>query len=405
MNNNHPLNRRSWLAGLAGASAVSALQAGCGARRDAERPPSERPLAVTEYKPRAALHIPVTRVPRSRFPVIDAHVHLSSVASRPMPSSDVPRNEGGEGPRPSMSTDPKDVLALMDRKNIRMMVNATGGYGPALDEVIRYWHKPHPDRFLVCTEPWWTRTNQPDYAKFQGLEIERAAKAGARGLKILKTLGLYLRENLNSGPLVKVDDRRFDPMWEAAGANNLPVLIHTSDPESFFDPVDQSNEYYALLLEHPDWSFHGRDFPSNRELHEARDRVVARHPRTQFLLLHMGNSQNLGYMAEILDRYPNTTVEFGQRIGDLGRQPRVSMKFFDRYQDRILFGSDVLLDTPERLKGKDETYEIYFRFLETDDDYFESDNSPWRIYGIKLPERTLRKVYYENAERLFRIRS
>ena len=189
-----------------------------------------------------ALHVPETKVPKPRFPVIDCHVHLSSVVQRPMPSSDVPVKEGPEGPQASMSTRPEDVIALMDRKNIRVMVNATGGYGPALDEVIRYWHKPYPDRFLVCVEPWWTRTNEPGYPNFQAGEVERAARAGARGLKLLKTLGLYLRENLTSGPLVKIDDRRFDPMWEAAGGNRLPVLIHVSDPESFFDPVDSSNE-------------------------------------------------------------------------------------------------------------------------------------------------------------------
>lgn len=398
------LDRRSWLAGVLGAAGGVP---GRGQQNAAVTPKPENgcPLALKDYKPKPALHVPETKVPKPRFPVIDCHVHLSSVVQRPMPSSDVPVKEGPEGPQASMSTRPEDVIALMDRKNIRVMVNATGGYGPALDEVIRYWHKPYPDRFLVCVEPWWTRTNEPGYPNFQAGEVERAARAGARGLKLLKTLGLYLRENLTSGPLVKIDDRRFDPMWEAAGGNRLPVLIHVSDPESFFDPVDSSNERYLSLLAHPDWSFHGRDFPSDRELQEARNRVIARHTRTHFLILHFGDVQNLPYMSEVLDRYPNTTLEFGARIDELGRQPRVSMKFFDKYQDRILFGTDFIMDMPDKLHGKDRMYEVYYRFLETDDDYFESYNAPWKIYGIKLSDEILRKVYYENAERVFGLRT
>ena len=135
------------------------------------------PLALKDYKPKAALHVPQTSVPRSRFPAIDCHVHLSTLVQRPMPSSDVPLKEGPEGPLASMSTKPEEVLALMDRRNIRMMVNVTGGYGPALDEVIRYWHKPYPDRFLVCVEPWWTRANEAGYANFQAGEVEKAAAA------------------------------------------------------------------------------------------------------------------------------------------------------------------------------------------------------------------------------------
>jgi predicted TIM-barrel fold metal-dependent hydrolase len=228
---------------------------------------------------------------------------------------------------------------------------------------------------------------------------------GARGLKILKTLGVYLREKLKSGPLVKIDDPRFDPMWETAGVLKMPVLIHTADPEGFFAPVDRFNENYLSLEAHPEWSFHGRDFPGWRELHEARNRVVARHPRTQFLVLHFGDPQNLPYVSQWMDRYPNMFLEFSFRIDELGRQPRVARKFFDKYQDRIMFGSDLIMDTPERARNKDGFYEVAYRFLETDDDYFDSRNSRWRIYGIKLPENILRKIYYGNAERFFGVKA
>src|SRR5256884_383270 len=184
-----------------------------------------------------------------------------------------------------------DVLPLMDRKNLRIMVNLTGGVGKGLQEAIRKFQTPHPDRFLTFTEPWWERTNQPGYSQFQADEIVRAHQAGARGLKILKTLGLYLREKISTGPLVKVDDKRFDPMWEVCGSLGIPVGIHVSDPEAFFLPIDRFNERFEELNNHPDWSFYGKDFPSNAEILEARNRVLERHPKTQFIVLHVGNDE------------------------------------------------------------------------------------------------------------------
>ena len=222
-----------------------------------------------------------------------------------------------------------------------------------------------------------------------------ARHVGARGLKVLKTSWPLLARTRHEWTTGKIDDRRFDPMWEAAGAHRMPVAIHTSDPEAFFLPTDRFNERYEELSAHPDWSFHGKDFPSNPELQEARNRVIARHPRTQFVALHFGDSENLAYMSELLDRYPNMHVEIGARIGELGRQPRASRKFFDKYQDRILFGTDAVPrgdDTPQQVFGE-QLYEIYYRFLETEDEYFDYAPAPkppqgrWRIYGIGLPER------------------
>jgi predicted TIM-barrel fold metal-dependent hydrolase len=378
-----------------GAGAAQAFQ---GRGRQEQRQTSA-PLALSDYEPRSMLHVPETKVERARAPVIDFHTHLSSVADR----------EKGE--RVRFAATPAEVLPVMDRKNVRAMVNLTGGYGAALEQAIGYWQTPHPDRFIVFTEPWFTRITEPNYAQFQADQIARARRVGARGLKILKTLGLYLREQVTSGRLVKIDDRRFDPMWEAAGALRMPVAIHTSDPEAFFLPTDRFNERYEELSAHPDWSFHGKDYPSDRELQEARNRVVARHPRTQFVALHVANAENLAYVSECLDRYANLHVEIGARIGELGRQPRAARRFFDRYQDRILFGTDAVPnghETPQQIFGA-RLYEIYFRFLETEDEYFDYAPAPvppqgrWKIYGLGLAEGILRKVYQANAARLLRV--
>jgi predicted TIM-barrel fold metal-dependent hydrolase len=387
------MNRRTWMA-LSAASlpgSSEAMQAQVSGR------PSQNvgagSLGLEQYAPKSMLHVPETHVPRARFPVIDFHTHITSIESYP-------------DDKIHFDLDPAACLPIMDRKNVKMMVNLTGKYGDGMREALRRLPEAHPGRFLVFTEPVWGRANSQGYAKFQADQIVDAHKAGAKGVKILKTLGLFLREE-NNGKLVRVDDPRFDPMWETAAALKMPVAIHVSDPQAFFLPIDRFNERYEELHAHPDWSFHGRDFPGDRELQEARRNVMRRHPHTQFVCLHVADSEDLPYVSQCLDRHPNMHVDIAARIGELGRQPRMARKFFDRYQDRILFGTDACAgtSTPQQTFC-DQLYEIYYRFLETEDEYFDYAPAPvppqgrWRIYGLGLPEQILRKIYWENASRL-----
>jgi predicted TIM-barrel fold metal-dependent hydrolase len=405
------INRRQWLYGL-GMSFGAAVHAGAAASsqpasQDAAgaRKADGRPLALADYEPTSMLQMRETRIEKARFPAIDIHTHISVSA----------KSENGIGLAPERKYlgTAEELLQVMDRKNIRAMVNLTGGFDHGLAEAVTKYDQRFPGRFFTFTEPSYSKFEQPNYPRVQSDAIEQAHRDGARGLKILKTLGLYLRENITSGTLVTIDDPRFDPMWDACGQLNLPVAIHVSDPIAFFTPTDRFNERYEELNNHPDWSFHGHDFPSNAKLLEARNRLFAHHPKTQFLVLHVGNfSENLANVAENLDRFPNMSVDIAARIGELGRQPRTARKFFDTYQDRILFGTDATPhgdEFPQQVFNE-KLYEIYYRFLETDDEYFDyapakvPPQGRWRIYGVGLPEPVLRKVYYENAARLLRIR-
>jgi len=296
----------------------------------------------------------------------------------------------------------------MDAVHVRVMVNLTGGYGTGLRDSIRIHAAVHPDRFVVFTEPWWNRIAEPNYSRFQAEQIEVAHAVGARGLKVLKILGLYAREELKTGALIKVDDKRFDPMWETAGALKMPVLMHVSDPRAFFLPVDRFNERWEELHGHPDWSFYGGDYPGNQELQEARRRVMAKHPNTTFVCAHGADSEDLAYVSECLDSHPNMYVDISARVNELGRQPRASKRFFEKYQDRIVFGTDAIpyaKDYPQQVFGAD-LYEIYYRFLETEDEYFDyapasvPPQGRWCVHGLGLPEEVLLKVYWDNATRL-----
>lgn len=403
---NSRFTRRQWLAGLGATLAGTA----CDRAPARSEPPPAGPadaglpgIRLDEFQPVSMLHVPETSVPQARVPVIDIHAHVTwsavSLGSDPF------------GERIQFYGEPAQMLPVMDAKNVQLLVNLTGGVGPGLDDALTRLDRAHPGRFLTFTEPSWNAFTRDDFPAFQAGQIERAHAAGARGLKLTKTLGLYLRERVTEGPLVAVDDPRFDPMFETCAALDMPVAIHVSDPEAFFLPIDRFNERYEELHHHPDWSFHGDGFPSNAELLAARDRLFARHPRTRFLALHVGHgAENLAAVSEALERFPNVQVEIGARIGELGRQPRAARAFFDRHQDRILFGTDAIPspagdETPQQIFGP-ELYEIYFRLLETEDEYFDYAPAPvppqgrWRIYGLGLSDRILRKVYRDNAVRL-----
>ena len=404
-------SRRECLAGL-GAATVGRLSpvraaavepGGAGGARQAAPRPRTLGLDLSEFQPRSMLHVPATTVARARFPVIDLHTHLGFSA----------RDQHGVAVEEmTFVASPESVLPVMDRKNLKTMVNLTGGFGKGLAESVARFDRQAPGRFLTFTEPRWGRLHQPDFPSVQAEELARARQSGARGLKVLKSLGLVLREQGAAGPLIKVDDRRLDPMWDACGSLGMPVAIHVADPEAFFLPTDRFNERFEELQLHPDWSFHGADFPSFRELVDAFDRVVARHPRTPFIAVHVGlNAENLASVSERLDRYPNLHVDTAARIGELGRQPRAARAFFERHQDRIVFGTDAVPhgdDTPQQVFG-DRLYEIYFRFFETEDEYFDyapaavPPQGRWQIYGLGLPDGILRKLYHDNAARLLGI--
>jgi len=399
------INRRQLLGHVGAAAAVGVAAksspAKCADPTGAAQGAKPERLALEDFQPRSMLHVPETKVERARFPVIDVHTHLTMGAQH--------KNGVTLGEEIRFLATPEDLLPVMDRKNIRMMVDLTGNRGQGLDQAIQRFQHAHPDRFMVFTEPGWDHFNRPDYPQWQADEIGRAHESGAKGLKVVKTLGLYLRQDVTSGSLVKIDDPHFDPMWEACAGFKMPVAIHISDPEAFFLPIDRFNERFEELNNHPDWSFYDHDFPSFQELIEARNRMFARHPKTTFIALHVGhNAENLAAVSGCLDRLPNMHVELAARIGELGRQPRTARKFFEKYQDRIMFGTDAVPNgrqTPQQILSP-KLYEIYYRFLETEDEYFDYAPAPkppqgrWQIYGLGLPEGILRKVYYENAERV-----
>jgi len=331
---------------------------------------SNRDLLLKDFRPRTALVTEDHTPDRARLPVIDAHNHLRHALDNPA-----------------------ELIALMDALNIRTIVDLDGGWGDQLDQHLSRLKAPYLDRFAVFAWVDWSEVEEPDFGKAWSSRLRAAVQAGAQGLKVFKSLGLGYRDQ--EGHLIPVDDRRLDPVWATAGEVGIPVLIHSADPVAFFWPLDETNERWDELHQHPDWHFYGKDYPSFMELIEAQLRVVERHPKTTFISAHvLSYAENLRYVAQQLDRYPNLFCDFSARMGELGRQPYTSRWFLIEYADRVLFGTDI--------SPNPKTYRIYYRCLETADEYFDYGGGQGRyhIYGLDLPDEVLRKVYHENACRL-----
>ncbi len=389
-------SRRGFLAAAAGAPLLATRCAGPGPEQQEE---GARPtLALQDFQPRSMLKVPEHQVTRAKYPVIDAHTHVAGVFRRPgTPDSKL---------RGTPAEQFAQIVRWMDEMNLKLMVNFTSDAGELLDRCLKEMVGAHPGRFVTCVVPSFENMKDPGYPKRQAEEIRRAKEKGAVAIKLYKSFGLGLRED---GKLVKIDDARFAPMFEEAGGLGMPVFIHTADPDAFFLPIDRFNERWEELANHPDWSFYGKDYPSKPELLAARNRIIDRHPKTTFVGLHVANHpENLDEVSAWLDKYPNLYCEIGARLGELGRQPRRARKFFEQYQDRILFGTDASpngVETPQQILIP-EMYHCYFRFLETLDEYFDYAPAPvppqgrWKIYGVGLPDGILKKVYHNNAARL-----
>jgi predicted TIM-barrel fold metal-dependent hydrolase len=336
-------------------------------------------LLLKDFDPHPMVHLPVHNVPRARFPVIDMHNHVNDA----------------QGIN-SEKIAPAEVIKTMDSANVQTIVILTGMWGDKLQSVVDTMVKPYPGRFMVFAQMDWSKIDDPDVSAKMVRQLDDAVQRGARGLKVLKDLGLEVRDK--SGKLVPIDDERLDSVWEECGKLGIPVAIHSTDPEAFFTPIDNHNERYEELMHNPSWSFYGPKFPTKEKLLEERNHVFAKHPHTTFVALHVANwPENLDVVSAWLNQYPNMLVEFGAREAELGRQPRRARQFFMDFQDRILFGTDSEPDP--------NMYANYFRWLETGDEYFDYWGYPgqgrWEIYGMELPDAVLEKVYHKNAERLF----
>jgi uncharacterized protein len=326
---------------------------------------------ITEYKPRTTLVVDKHQRPRAKFPVIDIHSHH---------------------PTPIAATDLARVVQGMEQNNLRLLVNLSGGSGERLKsglDAIRT--SKYADRMVLFANIVFPSGGVgPGFGVKAAQQLEADIKAGAKGLKIFKELGLRIQRI--DGRRLKLDDPELDPIWETCGRLDVPVLIHTAEPQEFFEAIDYTNERWLELALYSNRRYPPENFPRFEELIAERDRMFTKHAKTRFIAAHFGyHANDLGRMGKLLDRLPNVYPEVAAILAELGRQPRTAHDFFVKYQDRVLFGKD---------SYQPDEYPYYWRTFETADEYFDyyrDYHAFWKLYGMSLPDDVLKKLYYKNA--------
>jgi len=305
------------------------------------------------------------------------------------------------------------ALALFKRVGVAKFCNKNGGYlgSRAFAATLQIKHRLK-DQFAFFVNVSWNRVIESGWGENEADRLEREVGFGAKGIKFFKAMGLGARDANNQ--LIPIDDPRFDPIMDRAAKLNAVVAIHVGDPKAFFDPPTPENERYDELKLAPDWSFYGEDYPPLMELWKQTERLVSRHPTTTFLFIHLGLSENLDYMEKLLDAHPNVLVDTSARVPEFGRHPADKVRaFFLKFQDRILFGTDLSVapdhwqlgsvsETPVGIEEAVKFYQAHFRFFETDlknIDHPTPIQGRWKVNAIHLPGDVLHKLYYANAEK------
>lgn len=324
--------------------------------------------------------------------IIDVHVHTS----------------------PSLFNQLSDVLAST---GITRFINLSGGSTPGKLAKSAEAALQLDGRGAFCVNLAWREITRADFVQRQIALLQLGARLGARCLKISKALGLGVPDPKNMERYLAVDTPLLDPIWREAGKLGLPVFIHTGDPKAFFEPSGHHNERHDELSVHPEWSFADPSYPRREELLAARDRVLAKHRDTIFVGVHFANNpEDLGYVGRALAAHPNLFVDIAARLPEIGRHPPEKVaELFVRFQDRILFGTDLGFNRGGIMLGsvgRDRPdlldlfwfYAVHFRFFETTDRQFRHPTpiqGRWAIDAINLPQSALEKIYRSNAIKLF----
>ncbi len=324
-----------------------------------------------KYNPTSTLVVPETPITRAKFPFIDVHNHQRDLRSQDLGA----------------------LLRQMDELNMTVMVNLSGGSGASLAAAATRIKSVAPSRLVLFANLNFSGFGTEGWTEKAAATLAADHTGGARGLKLFKGYGMNTKDQ--DGKRIPLDDPRMDPIWAKCGELKIPVLIHTGEPRSFWDPMDGKNERWLELILHPSRRQSADRTASFDQLIREQTNIFRRHPRTTFIAAHFDwHANDLQKLGSLLDELPNMYVETGAIIAELGRQPKAARKFFERFQDRILFGKDSWVPSE---------YATYFRVFETEDEYFpyhKKYHAFWAMYGMGLPDGVLKKIYYKNALRI-----
>ena len=337
--------------------------------------PNPNTILLKNYRPQSIYKIPVTKIDKAKFPIIDMHSH------------------------PYAKT-PQEIatwLKTMDAVGVEKTTILTMATGKEFDEINQKYGL-YPDRF----EPWcgldFSTHASPDFPKTALEELQRCHAAGAKGIGEIHDKGQGLRSGKSKAPGLHPDDPRVDAIWQKAADLRMPISLHVADPIWMYQPMDARNDG---LMNAYEWRLDNQpNIVKLPGMIEILERTISRHSNTTFIACHFANlDYDLAHLGEVLDRNPNLYADISARYAETAPIPRFAAKFYEKYSTRLVYGTDMGFDP--------EMYRVTFRILESQDEHFyETDqfNYHWPLYGLALNDEILSNVYHDTAAKLLRSR-
>jgi len=327
-------------------------------------------LKLKDFRPQSIYQLPVTLIKKAKFRAIDMHSHDFAKTDEEV----------------------AEWVKTMDSAGIEKTIILSGAIGNKFDSIYSKYAK-YGDRFAVWCGFDINGFKEPGWTQKAVKELERCIKVGARGIGELSDKGFGLRYSGGFGP--HIDDPLMKPLLKRCGELRIPINIHVAEPLWMYLPMDSTNDglmnAYTWRIDSTQKGIFG-----HAALIKTLDNAVRDNPRTTFIACHYANCEyDLSILGSLLDKYKNLYADASARFGETSTIPRYMSSFYEKYQDKLLYGTD---NIPES-----HMYEITFRILETLDEHFYYYRFyHWPSYGFGLNDNVLKKIYQANAKKILK---
>jgi uncharacterized protein len=328
-------------------------------------------LLLKDYRPESIYKIPVTKIAKAKFPVIDMHSHPYAKTTQQI----------------------DEWIGNMNDVGVEKTIILTMATGAEFDEIQRKYSK-YPERFEMWCGFDFAGYDKPGFGPAAVKELERCRKAGARGVGEIHDKGKGLRSGKSNAPGMHPDDPRMDGLFEKCGELGMPVSLHVADPIWMYQKMDRHNDG---LMNAYEWRLDNQpDIVGLSGMIDIFERTLARHRNTTFIACHFANlDYDLARLGEVLERNPNLYADISARYAETAPIPRFAAQFYAKHADRLVYGTDMGFDKP--------MYQTTFRILESLDEHFyeiEQFSYHWSLNGFGLSDAILKSVYHDNAAAL-----
>lgn len=319
---------------------------------------------------------------------IDAHVHLNTLSREKM----------------EMAVK-HDVSFLSINTNIPFFESIQDQ-----EAVIHKLQQKYPGRLQYATSFDFRDWGKEGFAQGAIQQIKRGLKNGAIAVKIWKDLGFDYKDK--NGNWVMIDDPIFDPIFEYLVENDILLIGHQGEPRNCWLPleemtVDSDRDYFAG---HPEYHMHlHKEFPSYEDHMLARDNMMRKFPKMRYVGMHLFSMEwSIEEVAKRLDEFPNNHTDLAERVCHLQLQAQDSWEavrdFCIKYQDRIMYGTDVIddgsLSGGEYAQRFEHLWKFHYQFFATND-LMQAPEFKGDYRGLDLPSQVVEKIFYTNAKKLY----